>query len=184
MKLFSVKAVVLCLLIVAGCKKDKDEKPSIKIEGFDIYDQVGVPVGHFGPDDTDWRFTALSQQELALFNFPTPDINLNNTVETSIAGDKINPYPNPVSTLQAYNMNASDSVVFKFVIVNNRLEVLTRSALKIKGLKNFSINFSDRSLYPNKGAIRMYFSFSATDKPNYKAGYGDIKICEGADNCF
>jgi hypothetical protein len=69
-------------------------------------------------------------------------------------------------------------VLMKVVVVNNKLDVLTKTALKGKGGMQFIINYySDTLLYPNKSSLRLYYSFSAQNKPNYKAGYGDLKIC-------
>ena len=183
MKLFARTAIYISfLLCVAACKKDN--KHFIRIEGFDLFDPSGVPIGHVGAADNDWTFNnTLSQDELDLFDFLPSDVNFNNTVEATIAGNRINPYPNPVNFLQGYSMNASDSVVMKVVWVNSHLEVLTRTALKFKGSKGFQVNLSDRSIYRNNAEIRMYFSFSALNKPNFKAGYGDVKICDNPDNC-
>jgi hypothetical protein len=35
----------------------------------------------------------------------------------------------------------------------------------------------------NLPAFRVYFSLSVQGKPDYKVGYGDIRICDD-NNCF
>lgn len=168
------------LIIAAACKKDNDK--GIVIEGFKLKDGSGNDIGYYGPADNDWTFkNTLSDREMALFDFLPADVNLNNTVEANIRDNGVFAYPNPCAYTQYYYANATDSVLMKIVVVNNDLNVLTKTALKGKGAMQFAINYySDTLLYPNKSSLRLYYSFSAQNKPNYKAGYGDLKICRAA----
>jgi hypothetical protein len=164
------------LMMAAACKKNSD-KAAIVIDGFQMTDFSGNNIGYHGPRDNDWTFNnTLSDREMALFDFLPDGVNLNNTVEATISGS-FAAYPNPCANTQAYDAYASDSVLMKVVVVNNKLEVLTKLALKRKGSMGFYIDYSDALLYPNKSSLRVYYSFSAQNKPNYKAGYGDIRIC-------
>jgi hypothetical protein len=178
------------LMFAAACKKDKDEKV-ITIAGFDVIDQSGNEMGHYGSADNDWTFNnTLSDREMALFDFTPENVNLNNTVEASISAEGVVAYPNPCTYGQYYHANASDSVLMKIVVVNDKLNVLVKTAVKFKGTQSLIINYSDESQYPNKSSLRVYYSFSAQNKPNYKAGYGDIKICRSTggtttlESCF
>jgi len=168
---------------LAGCKKS-DDSGKITIDGFYITDAVGNHVGHHGPFDEDWTFgKEATAEELALFNFPVT-VTLDNTTEAAINGQLV-AYPNPVSSLQAYHGNVSDSVVFRLVVVNDNLQVLFKTAVKVKGTFDFQVSYSDRTTFPDKSSLRVYYSVSALNKPNYKTGYGDIKICDNTSgNCF
>jgi hypothetical protein len=177
------------LMFTAACNKNKDDK-AIDIAGFELKDASGVLVGHYGPEDKDWTFNnTLSDREMALFDFLPDDVNLNNTVEAGISGNGVVAFPNPCVYRQSFYASASDVVVMKIVVVNDKLNVLTKTAVKFKGTVNVALDYSDDSLYPNGTSLRVYYSFSAQNKPNYKAGYGDIKICKGTgsatfDTCF
>jgi len=163
--------------VAAGCKKDSG-KAAIAIEGFKLKDYSGNDIGYNGQVDNDWTFkNTLSDREIALFDFLPAGVNLDNTVEAAISLNSIVAYPNPFANTQFYNAYASDSVLMKVVVVNDKLDVLTKTALKQKGSIYFSMDYSDSVLYPNHSSLRLYYSFSAQNKPNYKAGYGDIKIC-------
>jgi hypothetical protein len=200
-KSVSFISALLVLTIASACKKDSNRADSDKtdsdkadsskavivIEGFQMKDGAGNDFGRYGPADNDWTFkNTLSDREMALFDFQPGDVNLNNTVEATISNN-IYAFPNPCAYSQTYAANASDSVLMKVVVVNDKLNVLTKAALKRKGAIQVAINYSDTLLYPNKSSLRLYYSFSAQNKPNYKAGYGDIKICRSStdvNSCF
>jgi hypothetical protein len=180
---------ILLPLILAGfslfftCNKSGDY---ISIQGFHTTDQSGNFLGQIGPADKDWTFmTGLSQAELAFFNFDT-GIPFENTTVPDIS-DNVLAFPNPASTQQAYHFTAADSAIVKLVIVNATLQVVKRTAFKImKGSNTVQVDVSDRASFPNHTSFRTYFSFSVKDHPDFKAGYGDIRICESgpATNCF
>lgn len=182
-------ATLFVLMFAAACEKDKDEKV-ITIAGFDVVDQAGNDMGHYGQADNDWIFNnTLSDREMALFDFTPDNVNLNNTVEATISAEGVVAYPNPCTYAQYYHANASDSVLMKIVVVNDKLNVLVKTAVKLKGSKSLAIDYSDTTAYPSKSSLRVYYSFSAQNKPNYKAGYGDIKICRSTsgttlESCF
>jgi hypothetical protein len=183
-------SALFILMIAAACKKDSN-KSAINISGFKLKDAAANDFGHYGPEDNDWTFNnTLSDREMALFDFLPADVNLNNTVEVAISGNSIIAYPNPCAYSQSYEANASDSVLMKVVVVNDKLDVLTKKTLKGKGYLRVAVDYySDSLLFPNKSSLRLYYSFSAQNKPNYKAGYGDIKICRMAqptnvNDCF
>jgi hypothetical protein len=170
----------LFIFIAAACKKDNDK--AIVIEGFKLKDAAGNDMGYYGRADNDWTFkNTLSDREMALFDFLPAGMSLNNTVEANIMYNGIIAYPNPCAYTQSYHVSASDSVLMKVVVVNDDLNVLSKTALIVKNTMVYTINYYDDTLlYPNKSSLRLYYSFSAQNKPNYKAGYGDIKICRAA----
>ena len=185
-------ATLFVLMFAAACKKDKDDD-AIVIAGFELKDASGNEFGHYGPADNDWTFNnTLSDREMALFDFLPDGINLDNTVETtiSISGKALVAFPNPCTYNQYYYATANDQVLMKIVVVNDKLNVLTKTAVKFRGTQALVIDYSDSTVYPNKSSLRVYYSFSAQNKPNYKAGYGDIKICRSSggtttlESCF
>jgi hypothetical protein len=182
---------VLCLFS-ADCNKSGTNTPSsvITIQGFFLTDYNANSLGWHGQPDSDWLFRPnLSASEMSLFNFNT-GLSLDNTVVTTIPNNVV-AYPNPASTDQMYLFSCTDSNVIKLVIVDSNLQVLTKTALKWgsggqRGSLPVDMHFSDRTLFPDHSSRRAYFSYSAKDHPDYKVGYGDIRICSGTSvsGCF
>ncbi|OQP43173.1 hypothetical protein A4H97_13655 [Niastella yeongjuensis] len=181
------------LMMAAACKKDSDknnDKAAIVIEGFKMKDVAGNDFGRYGPEDNDWTFkNTLNAREMALFDFVPAGVNLNNTVETAISDYSLMPSPNPCTYDQYFQLSLADSVLVKVVVVNNKLDVLQRTAVKGKGYLGFRLFYGDTLQFPDKSSLRVYYSFSAQNKENYKTGYGDIKICRGGiygvvSSCF
>ena len=168
-----------CVLLSAfQCRKESNGR-QIEIKGFRIADALGNPMGEVGSSSDDWiLYDSFNDQIMNLFNFSTPlTISTSNTatIQTPVAA-----FPNPVAFLQYYVFNVSDSVLLKAMVVDERLTVYQQFSYKFKGHFAFSIDYSDRTIYPDKTALRVYYSFSAAGKPNYKVGYGDIKICDAS----
>ena len=142
---------------LATCKKSGSNN-AIVIQGFYSRDYNGSFLGWYGgPADNDWTFmTGLSSAELSLFNFDT-GLSLDNTVMTT--------NPN--------NVDAG-------------LHVVTKQAFKTKGSGIIQLSLSNRAQYPNHASFRAYYSYSAKDHPDYKVGYGDIRICDSTAlaDCF
>ncbi|MBG9374715.1 hypothetical protein I5907_00585 [Panacibacter sp. DH6] len=168
----------IALILVTACNKDNAAK-GISIEGFKITDYYGNFLFYQGTPDNDWKFSGgLSKEEMALFDFD-PGINIDNTVASDI-NSLVAAYPNPCFGILGLHLNLKDSVLVKVVIADEKLNVLTKQAFKAAGLVN--MNFAlDANQFPSKSSRRVYYSISAKDNPDYKTGYGDIRICDGWD---
>lgn len=184
-KIFPILVFTFAMIaVLSGCKKDGS---AISIEGFHLVDAVGNMMGHYGPADDDWTLkNTLSARELALFEFAI-DSTLANTVEGNV--NITHGYPNPFAYVQGYGAQSTETVIFKLVVVDNNLKVMQAAYAKFKGYKNFQIDYSDQSKFPDRRSFRVYYSFSAQGAPNFKVGYGDIRKCQSsgsgsAANCF
>jgi hypothetical protein len=179
-RLYSAILIFCAVILFSACEKSnhvQPPEPAIKIEGFSLFDYFGNSIGRVGPLDSDWMFinpASLSQVEQSLVNLPDT-ANTTNTVVTSVL---ITPFPNPVSSASAIHVNAGDSVKFKLVVTDSTGIVLKQLSKKIKGAAVMQIDVSDRSQFPNRKSLRYYYSFSAASNPNFKVGYGDIKVCD------
>lgn len=177
--------LLACLALMLGCKKDGS---AISIEGFYMTDATAAPIGQNGPADDDWTLkTTLSNREMGLFDFPTnhPD-DILGTGEGTI-GSRVVAYPNPFSNVQAYHVSSSLPVVLRLVIVDQNLKVLYKYVTRFQNSLDIQAGFDDNTFRPG-GSFRVYYSFSAEGKPNFKVGYGDIKKCTAAasfpGDCF
>jgi hypothetical protein len=182
-KIHGLLFIALAVVIPFACKKDKDK---INISGFLITDAFGNTVTTVGNASDDWKlrdWSAISEFERSLFDFPDT-VSLNGTVVGDV---QITPaYPNPVSTASAIAFSATDTVKLKIVLVDSKGQRLRYTALKFKGSKAIMFDVSQRDLFPPGKALRYYYSFSAAGQQNFKAGYGDIKICTSTNfnDCF
>lgn len=167
--------IVLCISSLA-CKKAGDEV-KIKIEGFQLFDAQGNLMAKVGAPDNDWQFinwSSLSLFEQSLLN-SADDVDTNNT---SVATVAFYPYPNPVQFVSTLSVQATDSVKFKLIAVDEKGTVLKQLAHKLKGSTSFQLDISDSNLFPSKKSLRYYYSFSAANNLHFKVGYGDIKVCD------
>ena len=172
------------ILLFSTCKKSSGNV--INISGFSLRDVSGNSLGRIGAPDSDWYFVShLSARELALFDLP-PSGSLNNTAVPDSINGLVAAFPNPASSAQQFYFRTNDSVVVQLVIVDASLKVMRRAISKIKGGSVLSLDFSDRSIYPNRSVYRAYYSLSAQGFPNFVVGYGDIKICDSQNvmDCF
>jgi hypothetical protein len=176
------------LLLFGACSKSSHSGGggAIRIEGFKTTDVNGNFLGQVGPADHDWTFQAgLSVRELGLFNFDT-GLSLDSTAMSAASNDGVDCFPNPAFNAQLYHIYALDRVVVKLVLIDSALKVAYRGAFKVKGSFFVQVDLSDLSKFPDHSSFRMYYSFSAKDHPDYKTGYGDIRICSSSavGDCF
>lgn len=164
------------IVVIFNMTCKKSETSRIKIEGFQLFDNMGNSFGRIGPADNDWQFinwSSLSSFEQALLN-STDTVNMNNTSVSSVS---FNAYPNPVNFISSIGLAAADSVKFKLVIVDESGALLKHIAKKIKGPSSFLVDVSD-NIFQAANSLRYYYSFSAANNLHFKVGYGDIKICD------
>ena len=165
-------------LLIAGCNKDNKNKEVIKIEGFVLTDNLGNRISIIGSAGNDWKildWSQLSSKEQSFLNF-SDTVDLNNTVVSTL-NDPI-AFPNPFSSYSYIEFHSTDSVKVKLAIVNSSGQVLKTFAMKVKGYRPVVFDFSNDNLFPGGMSLRYYYSYSAASQQNFKAGYGDVKICK------
>lgn len=185
MKLLIVFILAL-LLTISACKKEFN-KEVIKIEGFALKDNLGNQFGVIGNADDDWKisnWSSLSAKEQSFLNF-SDNIDLTNTMVTTL----YNPigYPNPFYNQSYLEFRSTDSVKLKIAVVDASGQVFRTLAIKTKGIRPIVFDFSDIAQFPSGKSLRYYYSFSADGQLNFKAGYGDVKVCRDPVsylNCF
>lgn len=78
----------------------------------------------------------------------------------------------------------SDTVVVNLEIVDEQMNTLVSVAGRGKGRLHFNFSLQNVQLKNVNTSYRVYYSFSAAGKPNFKVGYGDIRICKSLTDCF
>lgn len=165
---------LLFILLLSGCKKEAGDV--IKIGGYLLRDQYGQPMGSSGASDDDWQldsWSSLNAREQDILNF-ADTVRMENTVVADV--QQVVAYPNPVTTRSNLQFWAADSVKVKVALVDGQGRVHRSYAGRFKGSHHLAVDVSDRSLFPSGKGLRYYYSFSAAGHPNFKAGYGDIRI--------
>ena len=176
----------LVLLAIAGCNKDENDKkevPILNISGFRLTDISGNTIGQYGNPDNDWtlqNFTNFFGEDrdvlLTANNTGAPNTNAASiTVGSAVA------YPNPCNQAFIFSTFATDSVKLTLMIENEYGARLLTHEQNFKGAVSITVDVSNRSLFSNKASLRIYYCYSTKNNPYYKAGYGDIKICNSAN---
>jgi len=181
--------VLICITVLTACKKEKDKSEVIRIEGFELTDALGNSFGEVGNASDDWQirnWSELSAIEQGFLNF-SENVNTDGTISSMVHSPLA--FPNPVYNQSYIDFRADDSVKVKFALVDSTGKVWKTGFAKFKGAKQFILDVSDPGSFPSKMSLRYYYSFSAEGQPNFKAGYGDIKICRAnnpqwLDECY
>jgi len=184
--MFLLPFILLCTACLFwSCGKSGSSSNAINIQGFRLTDMAGNLIGQSGPQDSDWTaMRNLTQAEMALFNFGDT-VSLDNTAVSGVG--ILNPFPNPAFTQQMYIFNFAYHTVVKLVFVNNNLQVLLQKVIRTaSGSNTLVVDLSDRKKFPDHSSVRVYYSFSAKDHPNFVVGYGDVRICSSTSvpDCF
>ena len=80
--------------------------------------------------------------------------------------------------LATVSLLKSDTSLLRTNITDSTGTVIKQLSKKLKGAAVFQLDLSDRNQYPNKKSLRYLYSFSSEAVPNFKVGYGDIKVCD------
>ena len=174
---FPKALLLIAMALPFSCNKDEEKKEEIIFEGFQLRDALGNPFGTIGDAADDWQildWSQLSSGEQSFLNF-SDTVDLANTSTSTISSPIA--FPNPVCNLSSIQFHAGDSVKLKVALVDEMGNVLKNISGKIKGAKVFYFDVADPGQFPSGKSLRYYYSFSAAGQPNFKAGYGDIKIC-------
>lgn len=169
--------LLICITVLTACKKEEDESEIIRFEGFKLTDALGNSIGEVGNASDDWQvrnWSELSAKEQGFLNF-SDNVNLDGTAVSTVYSPLA--FPNPMQYQSSIQFRTDDSVKVKFALVDSTGKVWKTGSEKFKGAKVFYQDVSDPVSFPSKMSLRYYYSFSAASQPNFKAGYGDIKIC-------
>lgn len=193
-----ILSILICIGIYS-CKKNTDNQTNQVVHNFTgivVTDDIGQHVGTWGKDDGDWDSdTNWSQEESALLNFPDT-IDLAGTFVKDTSGWNIGPgiheppqnivvvFPNPARDQQVLFYKGLGLLKFKVTVVDKYFNRLFSYACK-DSIAHIELNLSDNNKFQNGTIYRLYYSLSATDRPDYYNGHGDILICResGFQDC-
>jgi hypothetical protein len=166
--------LLVSLLLVFSCEDD-----DLVFEGILLRDPTNQNFGTKGSRDlNDWENDGkLSKDVLKLLDFDS-DVDLTGTDVSTV---QIAAYPNPTAYSFVLNFSLSNSSLVKIIIVNQSMKVLYQSSFM--ETSNLVIDVSDPKKFPDGKIVRVYYSVSAAENPNYYVGHGDVWICRKAD-CF
>lgn len=135
-------------------------------------------MGLVGAPDNDWKILnwgQLSSREQGFLSFPD-NIDMGGTVVTTV--NAVVAFPNPVNLQSAVQFSTQGHVKLKIAIVDSAGLVLRTYAEKLTTpVKVIYFDVSDETVFPPGKSLRYYYCFSAAAQANFKAGYGDVKIC-------
>jgi hypothetical protein len=169
--------LVTFILVITGCN-DNDEK--IRFEGIILTDDTGASLGTKGSTDlNDWQQDdKLPDEVLAMMDVQHGE----DLSDTDYALLEIVGFPNPCNETARVNFVITGGpCLLKIVVVNEQLQMLYRSVKLVTG-DNHVFDFSDQGKFPDQSIVRVYYSFSTEEDPDFYVGHGDFWICRSG-NC-
>lgn len=176
--------LLFSLIIAIACGGDDDDDNKLRFEGLLATDDNNNSLGAIGTRDIDdW------QNEGELDGKIMKLLDAGNTMdlsETGYATIKISAYPNPAIHKVTLFFSLSSYSHVEFVMVNEDMKVLYKGDGIGSGGNtdvSFTLDVSNREKFPGQKIVRVYYSISQKDDPDYFVGHGDILICEDTDGC-
>ncbi|HYF67164.1 MAG TPA: hypothetical protein VD884_03465 [Ohtaekwangia sp.] len=168
------KAAMFCFMLMIGCDDNDNQNNRTKFEGVLFTDQSGSPLGYMGDRDrSDWQHDGVIKMEvLELLDF---DSHVDIT-KTSLSEVKVRAFPNPCAYVAMVYFSLTEDAFVKLIVVNEDMEVLFKKSFI--GTEEVMIDVADRNKFPSNEIVRVYYSVSSHDNPNFYVGHGDIWICE------
>lgn len=167
----------LSLLTIFSCDDD-----ILVFEGILLRDPYNQDMGTRGSRDLDdWENDGkLTKEVLKLLDFES-DVSITGTeVSTSV---QIYGFPNPVKDRFTMGFNLSHKSLVKLVVVNQRMNVLHSLSFAEQGLSYWDIDVRDARKFPSGKIVRIYYSISAENNPDFYVGHGDVLVCRNT-TCF
>lgn len=166
---------ILFLSINIQCKKEADILPKIDVSKVTETDEHSIRIGEL--DNDDWKQSALTSYELALFQKPDPS-QLANARKANITVHAA--YPNPTSGTLYYLSNISAFTLLQIVITDNMLNVKDRYFVTPLRANDTDIEIVqlkfDSGKYLNNTNYRVYYGYYSLSEGQYFTGYGDVRI--------
>ena len=184
MRKIFLECLVVIVIIFGSCSKSG--------ENIDVSQQWTVDYnGNLinGPNDSQWSPKEFSSQELNLFS-SLDTANLTGTVKCDSVftgtSSKNCIFPNPFKTSASFVFNFSSGfnglLEFKFVIVDDHLNIIDKGTFKIQATSypNIPQNPSTSgpvTLTPNisSGKYRIYITLSSEANPHFYKTWGNIE---------
>lgn len=184
-KLICACFVVSLFLLGCGPK----EEPQNPVDGntgcIQLFDINGAPGGLYGPctSSTDWGKVSLNTIEQGLFDF-VDSINISPPATDAI--QMFAPWPNPVQNggslyCSVRSGSANESVRVKVVVTDAGMNVILRSALRLKTNGTFALRIDDPQ-FKNGEYYRLYYRVNTNAQPKLFEGYGTFLVCKTAIN--
>lgn len=165
--------VFIFLILTLSC----DDDDNAEFEGILLRDNVNLDMGTFGTRDlNDWQNDgSLSDDILDLLAFDADDL-----IGTTTSSDVyISAYPNPVINFVNLKFLLNHNSRVRLVMINESMQVLYQTAFE--GSSDIRVELTDTKKFPNKKIVRVYYSISSQENPNFYVGHGDILVCQNRD---
>jgi hypothetical protein len=164
----------LLVLLFVGCKKDEPEDHSASSVNFTSIRQYDVHADYLGSqgdagddykqeDWPDWVFDLFT---------PLDSVDLTGYVESPVTVDRL--YPNPCGNQQTMRHFATQPVNLKVVIIDELKNVYFLNSVHLNStIHNLAFDYTD-AMMPGGKYYRMFYGFSAENKPFFSRGHIDI----------
>ncbi|MFN7313166.1 MAG: hypothetical protein ACK5UI_06755 [Bacteroidota bacterium] len=146
------------------------EPNKINIKGFTAYDEFGSALGENDPED--WTLNATWPAEVVNLMNAQPELQNYDSLSDVVMVNEVMLFPNPVSSNCNLKIDAPTACMCKLLWVDEQLNVLSYSQLKI----NAGVQQLILAPPPQITAkpLRLYYSFLNNNKKVVYQGWGDV----------
>lgn len=180
MKRFSFIVYIIAAVSFFSCNKSNNQIDVSKQWTIDVNGNLVQ-----GLNDSQWQPGDFNSSELALFN-KLDTTNLSGTTKPDSVVSSSTIFPNPFRSVAAFVFSFSSGfngqIVFKFVIVNDRMDIVDQGVARIQATSypNIPMNPSTSGavmINPNVpvGKYRIYFTLSAQGNEHFFKTWGNIE---------
>ena len=170
MRQFLILALLsLCFI---SCRKKEDEHSAAGVD-FTSYQRFDLNANYLGTEGNatdDYKMEEWPQWVFDLFT-PLDTVNLTGYRQSGISIDAL--YPNPCADTQVMRLAATQPINLKMVMIDVNKNVLFRKSFHVPNAIQF-LGFDYKPLNLPPAFYRMFYSFSAEDKPHFMRGHIDI----------
>lgn len=165
-------AIAILGLLFVGCKKNENNQGGSGLDFTSVrkYDVDAQYLGNIGNATDDYTMEDWPSWVVDLFK-PMDTANISGYVMNQVSIDAL--YPNPCADSQVMRVFATEPVNLKVVIIDQFKTVYYTQSMNVyAGIHKIGFNY--KNLHMPATNFRMYYAFSAADKPFYYRGHIDI----------
>lgn len=170
---YKINFCLLCILAIAAfsdsCNKNEN---TIDVSNIYTVDDVGNAIGPYVLDGQ-WENKTFTVKEQSLFNdLDTARLSGTVTPDSVLHSNWLpNPFSSVANIFLQFSSGYSGENVFKYVIVDDRMNMIDRGAMRISG----NPAFANLSPVLPSGKFRIYFTLSTKAAPDFYESWGNIQ---------
>jgi hypothetical protein len=166
---------LLLIIAISSCEKEKKPNNEIDVSNQWSIDPFGVVISSSGEDQ--WNKKIFTASELSLF-ISLDTTNLAGTITPATVRETSNyPFPNPFVNNHSFAFKFNDSfsgeVVLKYVVVDNKLNIIDKKVAKLKANSGYAAIAISPAVAIAQ--YRLYYTLSSQANVHFYQSWGNIQ---------